>query len=113
MVEENARRILQTAEKYRVTPYVMSKQFGRNPWLTQQIIALGFSGAVAVDFREARCLANSGVPLRHLGHLVQIPDGKSKARCDAGRKSSRSSHLTKRTGSPNAPGVSAYGNACC
>lgn len=53
MVEENARRILQTAEKYRVTPYVMSKQFGRNPWLTQQIIALGFSGAVAVDFREA------------------------------------------------------------
>lgn len=31
MVEENARRILQTAEKYRVTPYVMSKQFGRNP----------------------------------------------------------------------------------
>ncbi|MEG7509013.1 YhfX family PLP-dependent enzyme [Serratia marcescens] len=83
MVEENARRILQTAEKYRVTPYVMSKQFGRNPWLTQQIIALGFSGAVAVDFREARCLANSGVPLRHLGHLVQIPDGEieSALRC--------------------------------
>lgn len=83
MVEENARRILQTAEKYRVTPYVMSKQFGRNPRLTQQIIALGFSGAVAVDFREARCLANSGVPLRHLGHLVQIPDGEieSALRC--------------------------------
>lgn len=51
MVKQNARRILQTAEEYRVTPYVMSKQFGRNPWLTQQIIDQGFSGAVAVDFR--------------------------------------------------------------
>jgi len=83
MVKQNARRILQTAEEYRVTPYVMSKQFGRNPWLTQQIIDQGFSGAVAVDFREARCLANNGVPLRHLGHLVQIPDGEieSALRC--------------------------------
>ena len=52
-------------------------------WLTQQIIALGIQRAVAVDFREARCLANSGVPLRHLGHLVQIPDGEieSALRC--------------------------------
>lgn len=41
MVKQNARRILQTAEEYRVTPYVMSKQFGRNPWLTQQIIDQG------------------------------------------------------------------------
>lgn len=36
-----------------------------------------------MDFREARCLANNGVPLRHLGHLVQIPDGEieSALRC--------------------------------
>lgn len=76
MVEENAHLILQMAKKHHVTPYVMSKQFGRNPWLTQHIISAGFPSAVTVDFHEARRLAHHGIPIGHMGHLVQIPDGK-------------------------------------
>jgi predicted amino acid racemase len=78
-VEENARRILQMAHHYHLTPYVMSKQFGRNPWLCQRIIAQGFPGVTAVDFKEARQLMQHDVPLSHVGHLVQIPDGEIAA----------------------------------
>ncbi|CAI2531479.1 YhfX family PLP-dependent enzyme [Serratia liquefaciens] len=78
-VEENARQILQIAQQHHLTPYVMSKQFGRNPWLCQRIINLGFPGAAAVDFKEAQQLMQHRVPLCHAGHLVQIPDGEIAA----------------------------------
>ncbi|AFJ47346.1 alanine racemase [Shimwellia blattae] len=73
-VEYNAAALRDHARQHQLTPYVMSKQFGRNPWLTRRIIDQGYSGAVAVDFHEARTLAGGGVPVQHLGHLVQIPD---------------------------------------
>lgn len=75
-VEHNARQLLQRAQQYRLTPYVMTKQFGRNPWLCQRLISLGYPGAVAVDFKEARQLAQHGIPLAHVGHLVQLPEGE-------------------------------------
>ncbi|MGO4743239.1 YhfX family PLP-dependent enzyme [Serratia quinivorans] len=78
-VEENARCILQAAQQNHLTPYVMSKQFGRNPWLCQRIIDQGFPGAAAVDFKEAQQLIQHGVPLCHAGHLVQIPEGEIAA----------------------------------
>ena len=73
-VEYNAEALRDNARHHGLTPYVMSKQFGRNPWLTRRIIDKGYQGAVAVDFHEARTLARGGVPVKHMGHLVQIPD---------------------------------------
>lgn len=72
-VMENGRRLLTAAENHGITLYLMTKQFGRNPWLAKQLIELGFHGAVAVDFKEARMLRSARIPVSHVGHLVQIP----------------------------------------
>ncbi|PHM74084.1 YhfX family PLP-dependent enzyme [Xenorhabdus kozodoii] len=72
-VLDNGRRLLKTAEQYGIELYLMTKQIGRNPWLTKQLIKLGYHGVVAVDFKEAYSLSQHGIPLCHIGHLVQIP----------------------------------------
>ncbi|SFU82226.1 YhfX family PLP-dependent enzyme [Xenorhabdus koppenhoeferi] len=72
-VLDNGRRLLKVAEQYGIELYLMTKQIGRNPWLTNKLIELGYRGAVAVDFREAYSLSQHGIPLCHIGHLVQIP----------------------------------------
>ncbi|MBD2784586.1 YhfX family PLP-dependent enzyme [Xenorhabdus sp. DI] len=72
-VLDNGRYLLQTAKQYGIELYLMTKQIGRNPWLTQKLIELGYCGVVAVDFREAYSLSQQGIPLCHIGHLVQIP----------------------------------------
>ncbi len=75
-VIENGRRLLEAAERHGITLYLMTKQLGRNPWLAKRLIALGFHGTVAVDFKEARALRKAAVPVSHVGHLVQIPAGQ-------------------------------------
>ncbi len=72
-VIENGRRLLEAAQRHGITLYLMTKQLGRNPWLANRLIEIGFQGAVAVDFKEARTLRNAGVPVLHVGHLVQVP----------------------------------------
>ncbi|KMJ44436.1 hypothetical protein AB204_14560 [Xenorhabdus khoisanae] len=72
-VLNNGRRLLQVAEQYGIELYLMTKQIGRNPWLTKKLVELGYRGVVAVDFREAYSLSQHGVPLCHIGHLVQTP----------------------------------------
>lgn len=72
-VMENGRLLLETAARHGITLYLMTKQLGRNPWLAQKLIELGFHGTVAVDFKEARTLRKADVPVSHVGHLVQIP----------------------------------------
>lgn len=72
-VLENGRRLLAVAAQYNLTLYLMTKQIGRNPWLAKRLIALGFHGTVAVDFKEARRLRNASIPVSHVGHLVQVP----------------------------------------
>ncbi|WP_337264933.1 MULTISPECIES: YhfX family PLP-dependent enzyme [unclassified Serratia (in: enterobacteria)] len=73
-VISNARQLLQVAQACGIELYLMTKQIGRNPWLAERLVALGYRGVVAVDFREAQNLAAAGLPLCHVGHLVQIPD---------------------------------------
>lgn len=70
----NARALLDEAKKYGITLYAMSKQVGRNPALCRMLIDCGFSGIVAVDFKEARQLFRHGIPVSHVGHLVQPPE---------------------------------------
>lgn len=73
-VLENARQLHATAMKYGLKLYLMSKQFGRNPLLCRLILEQGFHGIVAVDFKEAQQLWQHGLPVAHVGHLVQLPE---------------------------------------
>lgn len=55
-VLENGKRLIETARLYGIELYLMTKQFGRNPWLAEKLLALGYSGIVAVDYKEARVM---------------------------------------------------------
>ncbi|MFQ6282620.1 YhfX family PLP-dependent enzyme [Yersinia enterocolitica] len=72
-VKQNASLLLETATRYGITLYLMSKQFGRNPLLCKLLLECGYQGIVAVDFKEARQLYQYNLPVAHVGHLVQIP----------------------------------------
>ncbi|AJJ62192.1 YhfX family PLP-dependent enzyme [Yersinia aldovae] len=74
-VKDNARLLLETAARYGITLYLMSKQFGRNPQLCKILLECGYKGIVAVDYKEARQLYRHHLPVAHIGHLVQIPSG--------------------------------------
>lgn len=71
-VLENGKRLIETARLYGIELYLMTKQFGRNPWLAEKLLALGYSGIVAVDYKEARVMRRAGLSVAHQGHLVQI-----------------------------------------
>lgn len=78
--EANARLLLETASRYQIKLYLMSKQFGRNPELCRRLLACQYQdqryqGMVAVDFKEARQLYRHAIPVTHIGHLVQPPSG--------------------------------------
>lgn len=72
----NASNIKNEADKYGIKLYFMTKQFGRNPYIAQELMKIGYEGAVAVDFKEADILYENGIKLAHVGHLVQIPSKK-------------------------------------
>lgn len=72
---ENAVALGTAARENGVALYFMLKQVGRNPVAARRLMDTGlFQGAVAVDFREALFYLRQGIPLGHVGHLVQIPD---------------------------------------
>ncbi|WP_040212526.1 YhfX family PLP-dependent enzyme [Clostridium polynesiense] len=70
---DNARKIKKEADKYGIELYYMTKQIGRNPIAAKEIEAIGYKGAVVVDFKEAMTLKENNIKLGHVGHLVQIP----------------------------------------
>ncbi|CAH5948870.1 MAG: YhfX family PLP-dependent enzyme [Citrobacter koseri] len=72
-VLENGKCLVDTAHQYGITLYLMTKQLGRNPWLAEKLLALGYAGIVTVDYKEARVMRRAGLPVAHQGHLVQIP----------------------------------------
>lgn len=72
-VERNAQIIVEAARKHGLKLYFMTKQFGRNPEMCNVIRRVGIESAVAVDLEDAQCLVRNGIPVGHVGHLVQIP----------------------------------------
>lgn len=72
-IVENAKYIKKEGDKHGIQLYFMTKQLGRNPYISKKIMELGYSGAVCVDFKEAEVLHEQGVKIGHVGHLVQIP----------------------------------------
>lgn len=73
VIERNAQVISESANKHGLKLYFMTKQFGRNPEVCNVIRRVGIDSAVAVDLEDARCLVRDGIPVGHVGHLVQIP----------------------------------------
>lgn len=72
-IKANAKVMLDAANRNNVKLLFMTKQFGRNPILSKTLLDVGYEGAVAVDFRETETLHENGIPLAHVGHLVQTP----------------------------------------
>ncbi|MEG0852981.1 MAG: alanine racemase [Angelakisella sp.] len=72
-IMENGKAIMNRCGELGLSAYFMTKQLGRNPLISQGLTELGFEGAVVVDFRGAQVMMESGVPLGHVGHLVQPP----------------------------------------
>lgn len=78
-VLDNTRKIVDAARHAGIKLYGMTKQHGRNPLLGRAMVAAGIQKAVAVDFDEANTLYAYGVPIGHIGHLTQVPDGALQA----------------------------------
>ncbi|MCQ7058226.1 YhfX family PLP-dependent enzyme [Citrobacter sp. Cm038] len=72
-VMENGKRLLDVARQHGMSLYLMTKQIGRNPWLADKLLQLGYEGIVVVDYKEGRVMRRAGLPVAHQGHLVQIP----------------------------------------
>lgn len=73
MIRKNAVALIRKAKKLDIELLLMTKQFGRNPVVTEAIVEAGIKKAVAVDPWEAITLSKTSVKLGHVGHLVQIP----------------------------------------
>ncbi|MBU5268083.1 YhfX family PLP-dependent enzyme [Virgibacillus proomii] len=73
MIRKNAVALNKKAKKLDIELFFMTKQFGRNPVVTEAIVEAGIKKAVAVDPWEAITLSKTSVKLGHVGHLVQIP----------------------------------------
>ena len=75
---ENAKVMKEEADRCGIDLYFMLKQIGRNPLVASKLMALGFKGAVAVDFKEALTMIENGIHICNVGHLVQIPKAAMK-----------------------------------
>ena len=74
MLLANAEKIFEKAQSLGIKLYVMTKQFGRNPYIAKKLMEMGYEGCVTVDYREADILYEAGVKIGNIGHLVQIPN---------------------------------------
>lgn len=72
-VESNAQANAEAARGLGLKLQAMTKQHGRNPFVALAATAAGIGGIVTVDVPEARILARHGLPIAHVGHLVQVP----------------------------------------
>lgn len=74
-IKVNTLKLVEAAQRHGIKLYMMTKQIGRNPEVARAIAACGIEKAVAVDPWEAITLAEAGIKLGNVGHLVQIPTG--------------------------------------
>jgi predicted amino acid racemase len=72
-VVKNAAAISRKSGRLGLTTFFMTKQFGHNPLVARAVMEGGIEKAVAVDIDSARILHKGGIPVGHVGHLVQVP----------------------------------------
>lgn len=70
-LKENTQKLASAASAYGMEVYFMTKQLGRIPEVAEIIAASGIKKAVAVDFDEGKVLADHGMSIGNIGHLVQ------------------------------------------
>lgn len=70
-LKDNTKMLAETAQQHDMTLYFMTKQLGRVPEVADMIAESGIEEAVAVDFDEGKILAEHGIPIGNIGHLVQ------------------------------------------
>ncbi|MFI1581653.1 alanine racemase [Embleya sp. NPDC020630] len=70
-VARNAAAIADAARARGLSTYVMAKQYGRNPDVTRTAIEAGLGPVVAVDTACVSAAVRHGLPVGHVGHLVQ------------------------------------------
>lgn len=78
-VRDNAVILAETAKKFNLKVFAMTKQIGRNPVVLKAISETGIDSCVAVDMMCARAVHAAGLKVAHLGHLVQVPKAEAKA----------------------------------
>jgi predicted amino acid racemase len=72
-IAANARLMADESKRYNLRSYLMTKQNGRNPYITRVALAQGIDSTVAVEATEARVIHRYGLPLGHVGHLSNVP----------------------------------------
>jgi len=72
-IAANARAMADEARRHGLRSYLMTKQNGRNPFITGVALAQGIDSTVAVDAIEARVINRYGHPVGHVGHLCNVP----------------------------------------
>ncbi|MDN3019429.1 YhfX family PLP-dependent enzyme [Paenibacillus sp. BSR1-1] len=75
-LEDNVRKLSQTAKEHGLNLYYMSKQIGRSGFVGKFIEQSGIERAVAVDIDEAFELKKQDCHIGNIGHIVQ--PGKSQ-----------------------------------
>ena len=72
-VAENAALLHNAALSNGLSLYFTTKQIGFNPRAAGCVLRSGIAKALAIDFREAAVLSQHGIPIGHIGHIVQTP----------------------------------------
>jgi predicted amino acid racemase len=72
-VRHNARVMAEEAKRVGIRTYLMTKHYNRNPLVTHIALDAGLDSTVAVDVQCVQSLIRFGLPVGHVGHLVQIP----------------------------------------
>jgi predicted amino acid racemase len=70
-LKENTQKLASAASQNGMELYFMTKQLGRIPKVAEIIASNGIKKAVAVDFDEGKVLADHGITIGNIGHLVQ------------------------------------------
>ncbi|GGM38594.1 amino-acid racemase [Paraliobacillus quinghaiensis] len=71
ILKENTKKIVDASAEHKMKLYLMSKQLGRIPELVKIIVDSGIKKVVAVDFDEGKLIAEYGIKIGNVGHLVQ------------------------------------------
>ncbi|MEA2291447.1 MAG: hypothetical protein QOF17_467 [Solirubrobacteraceae bacterium] len=72
-IAANAAAMAREADRVGLSLYLMTKHFNRNPIVARTALDAGIGSTVCVDVQCAMSLARFGLPVGHVGHLVQIP----------------------------------------
>jgi predicted amino acid racemase len=72
-IAHNASLLAAEARSFGLRTYVMTKSYGRNPFVTRIALAMGLDTTVAVEAREAYLIHRFGLPVGHVGHLGAVP----------------------------------------